>query len=327
MNSSVSTNANAAPSSGTSMGKLPILIMIAVVLLAFVAVIIYISFELKSSNLKGKQLIKQPIKIDELKSPVVVEGGDIPKSAVGREYTYSYWLYIEDASQSGTAAPDGTFSPKMIFYRGSDTSLADANPIVMMDGKTNKLYFVIKTQGSSLPVGNNTSVNNNLSNIINRSYFLNPNFTMDTVDVHKHIILSIDYIPLQRWVNVTTVIDNKIITVFMDGEIYSVKTVDEYKTSKAPEFDASNKVKDYNLIIDKTENNIFIGKFGNNFASQVNGYISNLQFFNYAVSINEVKKIYMRGPLSKNFLQLIGISSYGMRSPIYKIDEYQSVKK
>lgn len=316
-------NASKAASSGIMssvqgmMGdKAPIIILIAVVLLAFIAVVIYISFAMKDSNLKGKRLLTQPVKLDEIKTPVTVDAGDIPKSAVGREYTYSFWMYLESFDQTNN-------TPQMLFYRGSKTTIGDANPIVMMDGNNNKLYFVVKTQGSSLTsTAGNINYDNNQGMILSRSYFNNKDFTLATPNVHKHVILSVDYVPLQRWVNVVVVVDNKIITIFMDGEIYSVKTVDEYKMTKQPEFDVRGNKIDYNLIIERTEGSVYVGRF--NSGKTPNAFLSNLEFYNYAISLNDVKKIYMGGPFSKNFLNMIGISAYGMRSPIYKIDEYQS---
>lgn len=298
--------------------KGPIIILIAVVLLAFIAVILYISFALNASNLKGKRLLTEPVKLDEMRAPVTVDAGDIPKAAVGREYTYSFWFYLEGFEQTNN-------TPQMIFYRGSKTTIGDANPIVMMDGNNNKLYFVIKTQGSSLSTTNpHYNYDNNLGFILSRSYFNNKDFTQTTKDINKHVILSVDYVPLQRWVNIVMVVDNKIVTIFMDGEIYSVKTVDEYKMTKQPEFDLRGNKIDYNLILEKSEGNIYLGRY--NGGRTPNSYLSNLEYYNYAISLREVKKIYMNGPFSKNFLSMLGISAYGVRSPIYKIDEYQSNK-
>jgi hypothetical protein len=298
--------------------KGPIIILIAVVLLAFIAVIIYISFALKASNLKGKRLLTQPIKLDDLPAPTVIDAGDIPKAAVGREYTYSFWLYLEGFRQTNN-------TPQMIFYRGSQHTIADANPIVLMDGNNNKINFVLKTQGSTLAsTSSDVNYETSLKNIFSRSYFNNKDFTLATPNTNKHVILSVDYVPLQRWVNFVLVIDNKLVTTFMDGEIYSVKTIDEYKMVKQPEFDVRGNKIDYNLIIEKTEGSIYAGAYRNSLAP--NSYLSNLEFYNYAVSLNDVKRIYNFGPFSKNFLSMLGISSYGMRSPIYKIDEYQKTK-
>lgn len=296
--------------------KGPIIILIAIITLAFIAVIIWITFSLRSSNLKGKQLLRKPVKLDELTTPQAVDAGDIPNTVVGREYTYSFWLYVDSFNQK-----DGI--PKMIFYRGSSqSSLGDANPIVMMDGKNNSMYLVIRTQGSNLTNGTTVDYNTTPQNILTRSYFLNKELKLDTPEIHKHMIITIDYVPMQRWLHVVMVVDNKLVTTFIDGEIYSVKTTDEYKMLKDPERDTRGNTITHNLIIEKTQGTLYVGKFGP--AAPPSSYLSNLEFFNYAISINDVKRIYVHGPFSKNFLAMLGISSYGVRSPVYKIDEYQS---
>lgn len=315
-------NANANSSSGESLmfsEKMPIIIAIGVVILAFIAVIIYISFALRAANLQSKRLLKEPVKLDDLRSPYLIDAVDIPKPAVGREYSYSFWLYIDAFQQSS----DG--SPQMIFYRGSQTSISDANPIVMMDGSTNKLYMVLKTQGSSLKSTTNTfNYDTNLKHILNRSYFLNKDFYLDTSDVHKHIIISVDYVPLQRWVNLSFVIDNKLVTTFMDGEIYSVKSIDEFKMMKTPEVDANGKVRDYSIIIEPTSGNIQLGRYGP--SETPNAYVSSLQFFNYAASLNDIKAVYKMGPFAKSWLSYLGINAYGIRSPIYPLYQQQNKK-
>jgi len=76
-----------------------------------------------------------------------------------------------------------------------------------------------------------------------------------------------------------------------------------------------------NLIIDKSDGDIYIG--ANPQSSQnitINGYMSKLDFFAYAISSIDVKKIYDQGPFSRNFMSMIGLgSTYGVRSPIYNI--------
>jgi hypothetical protein len=296
--------------------KGPIIILIAIITLAFIAIIIWITFSMRASNLKGKQLLRKPVKLDELNVSMTIDAGDIPKPVVGREYTYSFWMYVDSFNQT-----DGV--PKMIFYRGATkNSITDANPIVMMDGKNNSLYFVLRTQGSNLVNTSSLNYDTTPQNILDRSYFLNSTFTAATPNTHMHMIMSIDYIPLQRWVHTVMVVDNKMVTIFIDGEIYSVKTTDEYKMTKGVEYDIRGNKVDRNLIIEKTEGSLHVGKFGP--AVPPGSYLSNLEFYNYAISINDVKKIYMGGPFSKNFLSMIGVSSYGVRSPIYKVDEYQS---
>lgn len=294
----------------------PLIIFLLAILLVFVAVIIYITFMLKNSNLKGKMLTPKPIKMNELAVPFEVSSSEIPKPAVGREYSFSLWIYIESYEQT----PDH----KMVFVRTSNRGdIATANPLVMMDKNDNRMYIVVKTQDSTL-APQSTPANGNqatvkLTDVTDYNYFRrNEPASTD----NKHMIMEIDYVPLQRWVNIQFVVDNKIVTVFMDGEIYSVKSTDELKGKKKPEKDPlTGKDKKENLIIDKTDGDLLIGKNPINDRHTVNGYISSISFSNYAMSLNQVKSTYNAGPMSKGgLLASMGIQ-WGVRSPLYKLSD------
>lgn len=306
-----------------------ILLIIGVVLI-FVAVIIYIMFSLKSSKLVGKKLTSKPIKLDEVGTAIEINGAEMPKPVVGREYSYSFWIYLDNYEQTYTKDGTGKMIPidKIVFYRGESGNVASANPIVFMDGLSNKMYIAIKTQNTSLSsvlsAPNKVDYNGNLYNIRFMNYFMNSALKLNDSAyalhdaINKYLILTVDYVPLQRWVNVTFVIDNKVTTVFMDGEIYSVKSSEEFKALREPELDIRGKPIDINLIIEKTDGNMYIGKnsVGNKYAAP--GYLGKLQYFNYAVSMKEVRDIYNDGPLDE--LGLFGMKmKYGVRSPIYKL--------
>lgn len=315
------------PSSIAGNGKMPMILLIIGVVLLFIVVIIYIMFTLKSSKLTAKQLTSKPVKLDEIAAPLEISSAELPKPVVGREYSFSFWLYLENYGQTFNKDGQGRLTPidKMIFYRGTSGDISTANPIVFMDGLSNKLYIAIKSQESTLTsVPQRVDYNANLYNIRFMNYFMNSNLKVrDTLDplqpaINKYMILSVDYVPLQRWVNISFIIDNKMTTLFMDGEIYSVKSTDEFKAIREPERDIRNRPIDVNLIIDKTDGNVFIGKNAIGGKVSAPGYLSKLQFFNYAMSVNEVKAVYAAGPLGKN---IGGVNlNYGIRSPIYKLD-------
>jgi len=297
-----------------------IVILIIAFALLFIIVIIYITFKIKSSSLQGKRLTQVPLKLDKMSAPFEVPGAIIPTPMVGLEYTYGFWMYIENLEQTGG-------SHRMIFYRGESGNLTNANPVVVMDGLSNKLYIVIKTTNSSLSSANlpqptsasAVTYEGDLSNITKFNCFNNKSDPTCIGYENKHIILPIDYIPIQRWVHVMFSVDNKLVTVYMDGEIYSVKSVDELKTMK----NLSE-----NLVLDKTVGSVFVGKnpkIGN--GNTMTGYLSRLEFFNYALSLNDVKRIYSSGPLSRGILSMLGLSNYGVRAPIYRIDDISEVQQ
>lgn len=309
-------------------GKLPMIILLVATVLIFIIVILYILFSIKSGKLAGKQLMNKPVKLDDISSSYEIAGAEMPKPVVGREYSYSFWIYLENYNQTFDKNGQGQMTPidKLVFYRGSSGDVTSANPVVFMDGLSNKMYIAIKTQESSLYSGNLINYNSNLYNIRYMNYFWNSNLRIrDTVNpyqphINQHLILTVDYIPLQRWVNVTFIVDNKICTVFVDGEIYAVKSTEEFKAIREPELDLRGRKIDVNVIVDKTDNNIYIGKNSVGGRNTVQGYMSKLKFYNYAISLREVKENYASGPLGKTKIGGFDFP-YSLRSPVYRIDD------
>lgn len=316
-NSSNGVQGNGASSSNASKSnRTTMIIIIVVTILLFVFVILYITFALKSKNLKGKALVATPVRLDRLESNITIPSASIPKATVGREFTYSFWLYLDQFNKETTA---GGVTPvhKLIMYRGNPNDAASANPLVMMDGLSNKLYVIIKTTESSIA---SSTVNNNLNEILEKNYFIT-NASLEDPTVNKHLIMTIDYVPLQRWVNVAAVIDNKVLTLYLDGEIYSVKSTDEYKSARQPYVTRLGKVVPYNLIVEKTDGDLIIGRDVVGNRRTINGFISKVEFFNYALTMNQVKQNYITGPMPRSWLAMIGLSQYGFRSPLYKLNQ------
>lgn len=297
---------NAAQSSSRLMtglkNNLYIIIFVGVTLLIFLAVILYIIWAMKDGGIRNKTVLKTPVPLTGSNSGKPIQNSKMPVPVVGREYTYSFWLYLENFEQTPG-------QQKMILYRGSGTDIHSANPIIYMDELSNKMYIVIKTQGSIL---NSTKINYNedVGQIVKYNTFLNPE-TADS-DYNKHIVTVIDYIPLQRWVNIAVIIDNKIITIYIDGEIYSVRTIDDLL-----------RIYPAAMIVDKTDGDLHIGKNPSTGAKNltINGYLSKIDFFNYAASSHDIKEVYEDGPFHKSFLSWLGLSNYGVQSPIYKISD------
>ena len=123
--------------------------------------------------------------------------------------------------------------------------------------------------------------------------------------------LEIKYFPLQRWVNVVLVVDNNFVQLFLDGELREVKDLSDHSLNSS--------------IVNTPVGNLYIGSALNK--PSFNGYISKVQAFNYAVTIDHAKVIYKAGPLHKTVLSVIGVDTYGIQNPIYRIDEKNQMKE
>lgn len=298
-------------------GKSGIVIGFVVVLLAFVLVIIFILQQIKSNSYKkGKRFLDAPLNLTNMDGPVEILGTDLPVQSIGNQFSYSFWMYMNNFTQTGE-------NNKLVFYRGQKDSVASANPIVMMDSNTSKLHFVLKTVGSTLSAKDANIKYSNLKDIVNQNYFVNPNIKHDTEDSNKHLIISISNVPLNRWVHYVLSVNDNLITIYVDGELYAVKTVDNFKQMKEVEFDYRKKPIEINVPIDESNGNVYIGRNPNIAGkTSVEGYFSKLEVFNHALTTEDVYKVYKASPYSRSLYTVGG--RYGFRTPIYRIDKSSS---
>lgn len=109
--------------------------------------------------------------------------------------------------------------------------------------------------------------------------------------------LSYGNLPTNRWVNIILIVDESLATLYVDGKFTEAKT-GTYK---------------------KVSGNVIVGK--SNYKERTEGYMSKVQVFNYALTIDHSQIIYKAGPLHKSILSMVGIPMYGLRSPFVRLDE------
>ena len=261
------------------------LVVLSMLLIIFVT--IYIVKLFKQNNLKQVDLTDKVIDLsDRSVIPFAVEGSKLSLDTRGQEFSYSIWLFVKDNYVL-------TQSHKLVFERGNSVDNTGAatpvysgcTPIVALHGSTNKLMVAVYTDKSTsrpLPINDVFDPSN------------------------KYLISSIDYLPLQRWVNVVLVVRDHMLMIFLDGDVYSITT-----TSDIPN------AADNRPIIPGAGGNATIGTR----ITPINGFVSKFQYFNYGMTQHQIGKIYTRGPVTKSFLSYFGIGNYGVRSPIYQIEE------
>lgn len=259
-----------------------------------------------------------------------LDGSVIPLAGNGQRLSMAFWIYLNDIEKF-----NGTY--RHILHRG-DSAIASASPLVFLDKDTNKLHIrfdkppaltstdMSRPYNTDAELGNTTaypelSVPNEAGAPVLRSGIKAEDKL--TLDLMKHGI-TIDYIPLKRWVHVAVVVndqaDKGVISAYVDGEL--VKSVDSRMNQKFTETSGTPYTVRFdftNINLDKA-GNIFIGgsstdmKLGPGF----DGALSKLQFFNHDINAKDVYNIYLEGPID-NPLSKVGLAAYGIRNPVYKL--------
>lgn len=129
----------------------------------------------------------------------------------------------------------------------------------------------------------------------------------------KFATFVIDYVPLHRWINVIINVNNNLLSIIVDGAVHSTRILNQESTECQ---NASSN------IVSVATGDVKIGAFNSDIPA-AKGYISKIQFFNYSLKTSRhIQKIYESGPVkSSNVLQKLGLQLYGIRNPLYRIDE------
>ena len=174
------------------------------------------------------------------------------------EFTYSFWVYLREVKNVSDATEDDP-KPQLLFMRNNKDNFENANPVVYIKNNTNTMKIALRT-------GDATG-NDSLDDIHNNS-----------TNAYEHF--TIEYIPVKRWVNVMINVDNKRVTIFLDGEIVSTRILDN--------------------SVSETNSDVYVGKSDENTITTPNALISKIQFFNYSIRTpNDIRKIYDDGPIKK----------------------------
>ena len=265
---------------GSSSSSIMVFLVITVVVI--VCIIGYIVYKVRRADLQSVDLVKNPRKLfGSGGSPLVIDGNKMPATLNGQEFAFSFWMYLLDSSP--------TADHKVVFYRGGSSSLTTtsvigSSPVVSMDKSSNRLRVSVRTGNAVTPASSTASYS--ITNIL-----ADPGY----------LTASIDYLPLQRWVHVVAVVQDNLLTLYEDGDIYTVENVSDLQGSP---------------VFSGISGQLTVGGGAN----EVRGYVNKLQYYNYALSPRDVRQLYENGPTSNSVLNLLGVDNYGMRTPIYKTD-------
>jgi len=162
-----------------------------------------------------------------------------------------------------------------------------------MDQASNKMYFCVATSKAKTSLAPSSIIQTDANGKFVES---------------GYIVTYIDYVPLQRWVNIALVVKNTSIYVYMDADLYSVASLSDMTRTAVS-------VTNVNPIIMGTSGDMTIGDNVNS----TSGYVSMARFYNFALGQPDIAKMYNNGPSMASWLAYLGLGNYGVRSPIYEV--------
>jgi hypothetical protein len=242
-----------------------------------IVVVVVVYYKWKQSK-DEPLLISSPVSINSV--GLLEDGGtNAPLSTSGREFTYSFWMFARDWGTNYGL-------PKCLLYRGKgsptqsgSTDDGVAAPSVWLYPKENRLMIRVSTfKGDDYDTSiypdydttddGYTKVNPRTWNRDQAKQWFDTKYTCD-----------IENIPLQRWVNVSIVLWDRTLDVYING-----KLVRSCILPGVVVHDSSNLGK------------IYVGP-----GETVNGYISRFKYYKRAITPTEAYKLYKKGPLSASY--------------------------
>ena len=214
----------------------------------------------------------------------------------GIKRTYSFWIYINDINQY-----NGSY--RHIAHIGSKhQQIKDSSPYIFLDSKSNKIHVRFSPKDDPLL----------LTSTLNEQDEKDPSKLLKFGHEQNACGITINYVPIQRWVHVAIVISDVnggFLYTYIDGEL-----ADVVKAS-----DANLNLHELNF---ENIGNLYVGGSISN--TQINttgfsGLISKFTIYNYDLNKNDIYKEYNKGPLN-GLLASIGIPNYGLRNPVYKLN-------
>lgn len=257
--------------------------------------VVFIVFRVRESDLTSYDLTTRPMRLGDLSAAAEVKGDRIPPTVRGSDFSYSFWLYI--ANFDPLAADD---KARAVFFRGDQAAATPAaqtpfSPIVALDNDANRLKVLIKTTASRADL--------DVEQII-----ADPRAA-------GWVVATVEYMPLQRWVNIVVTVKGTKVVVYLDGDMYTMES--SSFLNDAPAAAAAGISNLAGVLPSETSGSVFVGNMSPD-AKSIDGTLTKLQFFNYALERDDVRTLYLEGPQKRTLMASLGLSSYGLQAPIYK---------
>jgi len=305
-------------------------------------VVVSLYYMMKKGAVKTTSVLLAESKVPLLGSEYKkLDGAAIPRAYNGKRMTISFWVYIHDVDRY-----KGVY--RHIWHRG-DKSVVGGSPIVFLDKDTNRMHIrfekttnITQSLTMAAPFDGvfNEKIMDRASGNKAESKFegaiVEPSQALD-LDLATHGI-TIDYIPLQRWVHVAIVVNEEInggiIYAYVDGELVKQEMTgrkvsrevvvkgyyanDATKTKKTIQTTITKERDFKNLNLDKPGDVYTGGATVEDVGPGFSGLTAGFYFANHDLSAKDIYAIYVKGPVD-NLASKLGLPAYGVRSPVYRM--------
>ena len=211
----------------------------------------------------------------------------------GIKRSYGFWIYINDITKYS-----GKY--RHVAHMGNSAGeIKNASPYIFLDKNTNEIHIRFAPKDDKL------SDQDRLNDIENTEELLYYG--------GKRCGITIKYVPIQRWVYVVIVvsdINGGLIYTYIDGELTEIE---RGKGNNLLLHEINFETKPSSLFVGGNISNLLINMAG------FSGLLSKFSIYNFDLNKNDIYKEYNRGPLN-GLLTSMGIVSYGLRNPVYKIN-------
>jgi hypothetical protein len=276
--------------------------------------VLYRIVKIKKTNLQSVNFAKTPLEPSKNFIDLLAADNQLPEFNNGKEYAYSFWIYVDNVADDSNHG--------LVFFKSAASTIdninfSDVNTAVYIEKNTNKLKIKLRTLNADQ---NNVTVDASATNKKGIDGILNIKTVNSNISLHAdncyYSDFTIDYVPLQRWLNVTINVDNNLVSIFLDGDLLSTKNLANPSTLECDNLLSS--------IISNKHGNLFIGTDVKSNLHTFNGALSNFTAFNYSITLDHVKALYNSGPIPASMLSKFGLPLYGVRNPFYRVDEIQT---
>lgn len=284
-----------------------VLYLIIIVFLVAVIVAYFLYYVITDSILYQQKIDVEgtdvPIICNELSEFKIVKS--LPNSN-GIKRSYGFWIYINDIDKYR-----GSY--RHIAHLGGNQSqhgqIKDACPYIFLDKYSNSIHVRFA------PKADDVLATNTLSDYTTD---IEPLFAFTNTNngVSSKCGITIKYVPIQRWVHIVIVVSDVnggIVYTYIDGNLTDLT---EARKSKISIHELGFENKADALFVGGSISNSQVG------ASGFSGLLSKFSIYNYDLNKNDIYKEYSKGPLN-GLLTSMGIVSYGLRNPIYKLSSVQ----